>query len=153
MSTTFRSILSWFWSLWNTGSRLFLLGIGHTHYGYKNSQFRQPILDMIREGWIKTIKPTAAARGYSWWFFVSGFNMCILGLVVFHYLRTTDGDRRPAPISFAILSIVLSILGLLAQPEGGWWLLTMEAFYVLYANYSYQRSSQTPIARSQKKNK
>jgi hypothetical protein len=150
-----RSILSWLWSLWNTGLRVFLIGVGHTHYGYRDAQLRQPISDMIREGWIRTIVPSdmaAAARGYSWWFFVSGFNMCILGLVLFQSIRTADGHVRPAPISFALLSIPLSILGFLAQPEGGWWLVTMEATYVLYANYKYyKRSSKTPATISPKK--
>jgi hypothetical protein len=106
---------------------------------------------MIREGWINTIESTAnaAARGYAWWFFISGFNTCILGLVLFHYIRTTDGSSHPAPVLFALLSILLSILGILVQPEMGWWLLTLEALYVLYANYCYQCPSQT----SQKKNK
>ena len=157
-SSTLLFILSWLWSVWNTGLRVFLIGVGHTHYGYKDPLLRQPISDMIREGWFKTIVPSdttaAAARGYSWWFFVSGFNTCILGLILFQYIRPADGSYRPAPILFGLLSIPLSILGFLAQPEGGWWLLTMEAVYVLYANYKhYQRSSKTLATISPTKNK
>lgn len=78
--------------------------------------------------------------------------MCILGLVLFQYIRTADGHYRPAPISFALLSIPLSILGFLAQPEGGWWLVTMEATYVLYANYKYyQRRLKAPATISPKR--
>lgn len=70
----FRSMFLWRWSIWNTGLRVFLIGVGHTHYGHKDARLWQPISDMIQEGWFKTIVPTdtgGAVRGYSWWFFVS----------------------------------------------------------------------------------
>lgn len=155
LSSQLHFILSWLWSIWNTDLRIFLIGVGHTYYGYKNARFRQPISDMIRDGWIKTTvlsDSTGDARGYAWWFFISGFMMCILGLVLFHYIRAADGHHRPAPISFALLIMPLSILGLLAQPEGGWRLVTMEAIYVLYANYNYyKRSLKTPATTSPSK--
>ncbi|KAK3819009.1 MAG: hypothetical protein J3Q66DRAFT_369033 [Benniella sp.] len=116
---------------------LIATGILHNLVGFAIPPIRDPFLQALHNGYWNQFTGHSA-RLHSFWFFFAGLAMVLLGrllhLHLFHNLpSSTLLSPRKLPRELALWFLAISVLGVLALPESGFYLLALQGLALLLA--------------------
>ncbi|KAI7821167.1 hypothetical protein BC939DRAFT_504483 [Gamsiella multidivaricata] len=129
-------------------------GVGHNIVGFLIPAVRQPFVDALKGGYINQLG-TSISRRHSFWFFMAGVNLVLLGKLVDWYLfpEQVDGHRkikddssvrahsdkgevrseRKLPRELGVWFLGIAIGGATAIPKSGFYLLGIQGLAILFA--------------------
>ncbi len=110
-----------------SGILLVATGILHTIVavilGYRE------FIAMFEEGIINSVGEDPA-RGLSFWFFICGIFVILLGQVLHYYIKK---EHQPAPAFLGYYLLIFSLLGCIIVPVSGFWLFIPQAIIIICA--------------------
>ncbi|KAF9581475.1 hypothetical protein BGW38_001486 [Lunasporangiospora selenospora] len=134
------------------GRLAILIGAGHQLVGLADKRTRQPLLDAIQDGYFDKFAPSFE-RLHSFWFFIGGINIILLGKFMNWYLFPEDYDktllqpaqdqqkqvqRRPRvqsdrslPRSLGYWMIGICMVGITSLPRSGFYLFGIEGLALI----------------------
>lgn len=92
--------------------------------------------EIVRNGVFNSIG-TDFKLGMSFWFFVCGIALWILGQVLHYYIKR---EQQPAPKFLGWFLLIFSIIGVCFVPLSGFWLFIPQGLIILVG----QKSAQIP---------
>ncbi len=100
------------------GRSIILVGLVHTGFGL--AMFSGILREMLAAGWWNTLGDRDPSRYLAFWFMFAGFITLILGYLA-DWFERVDSRPLPAPLGWALLGIAL--VGVIAHPLSGFWLV------------------------------
>ncbi|KAG0226332.1 hypothetical protein B0O80DRAFT_453214 [Mortierella sp. GBAus27b] len=123
---------------------LFATGLCHNIVGLLAEGVRKPLFDAIKAGYVAQFRVNYP-RLHSFWFFVAGFNMMLMGRMINMHLFPNDKSlmakneqahsstksNRKLPRELGVWFIAIAIGGAAALPKSGFYLMGLQGIALL----------------------
>lgn len=114
--------------LWKlSGLLLSITGVIHTIVGV--IACKDIYLAMINDGFYHSIN-NDYTRGFAFWFLLFGLFLILLGQTLHYYIKK---EQKPAPLFVGYSLLVIGIVGSIAEPVSGFWLVLPQSLIVILA--------------------
>jgi len=111
--------------------------------GLWDEEVRLPWLKLFQTGFIGAISVNDYSMSTAIWFHCFGLALLMLGYLASRYRLDT---QRPPPAAFGCALAVLGLFGGLAKPSSGFWLVLLNAVWILVLDYTWK--PQVPLPSS-----